>query len=109
MTLRQLQWWDETGIVSPRITGEGHGWRCYTDADCRMVQVVKELRRKGVAIQKIRSMLKKLRECRSAFLIISSPTGRPAVHWCQSATEAVNLIHRLTRPAILLILPGALS
>jgi DNA-binding transcriptional MerR regulator len=55
VSLRQLQWWDERKVVSPRH--EGHR-RIYAAADVIEVSVIAELRRKGFSLQKIRRVLR---------------------------------------------------
>jgi DNA-binding transcriptional MerR regulator len=57
VSLRQLQWWDEQKVVSPRH--EGHR-RVYSAADVIEVTVIAELRRKGFSLQKIRRVLRSL-------------------------------------------------
>ena len=58
VSLRQLQWWDERKIVSPRH--EGHK-RVYLAEEVIEVAVIAELRRKGFSLQKIRRVLRFLR------------------------------------------------
>jgi DNA-binding transcriptional MerR regulator len=55
VSLRQLQWWDERNVVSPRQ--EGHR-RVYLPAEVVEVSVIAELRRKGFSLQKIRRVLR---------------------------------------------------
>src|SRR5438094_8376208 len=55
VSLRQLQWWDERKVVSPRH--EGHR-RVYGAAEVVEITVIAELRRKGFSLQKIRRVLK---------------------------------------------------
>ncbi len=55
VTLRQLQWWDERKVVSPRH--EGHK-RVYRPEEVIEITVIAELRRKGFSLQKIRRVLK---------------------------------------------------
>jgi len=55
VSLRQLQWWDEQKVVSPRH--EGHK-RVYTAPEILEVTVIAELRRKGFSLQKIRRVLR---------------------------------------------------
>jgi len=55
VSLRQLQWWDERKVVSPRH--EGHK-RLYLTAEVVEVTVIAELRRKGFSLQKIRRVLR---------------------------------------------------
>ena len=55
VSLRQLQWWDERKVVSPRH--EGHR-RVYFTAEVIEITVIAELRRKGFSLQKIRRVLR---------------------------------------------------
>lgn len=55
VSLRQLQWWDERKVVSPRH--EGHR-RVYGKGEVIEITVIAELRRKGFSLQKIRRVLR---------------------------------------------------
>ncbi len=55
VSLRQLQWWDERKVVTPRH--EGHR-RLYSPEDVLEIGVIAELRRKGFSLQKIRRVLR---------------------------------------------------
>ena len=55
VSLRQLQWWDERKVVSPRH--QGHR-RVYHLEDVVEITVIAELRRKGFSLQKIRRVLR---------------------------------------------------
>ena len=55
VSLRQLQWWDERKVVSPRH--EGHR-RVYHTEEVLEIAVIAELRRKGFSLQKIRRVLR---------------------------------------------------
>jgi DNA-binding transcriptional MerR regulator len=55
VSLRQLQWWDERKVVSPRH--EGHR-RVYERGDVIEITVIVELQRKGFSLQKIRRVLR---------------------------------------------------
>ncbi|MEP7352401.1 MAG: MerR family transcriptional regulator [Acidobacteriota bacterium] len=59
VSLRQLQWWDEQRVVSPRH--EGHR-RIYFPAEVVEITVIAELRRKGFSLQKIRRVLRFLQK-----------------------------------------------
>ena len=59
VSLRQLQWWDERKVVSPRH--EGHR-RVYYPAEVVEITVIAELRRKGFSLQKIRRVLRFLQK-----------------------------------------------
>jgi DNA-binding transcriptional MerR regulator len=54
VSLRQLQWWDEEKVVSPKH--EGHR-RLYSITEVIEITVIAELRRKGFSLQKIRKVL----------------------------------------------------
>src|ERR1041385_38594 len=51
VSLRQLQWWDEQGVVSPRQDMYG---RAYTRDQVFAVMVLAELRRREFSLQKLR-------------------------------------------------------
>lgn len=57
VSLRQLQWWDEQGVVSPDQRGHK---RLYQIHEVIEVSVITELRRKGISLQKIRRVLRYL-------------------------------------------------
>src|ERR1700674_69140 len=59
VSLRQLQWWDERKVVSPRH--EGHK-RIYLPQEVIEITVIAELRRKGFSLQKIRRVLRFLQK-----------------------------------------------
>ena len=53
ITARQLQWWDEQGIVVP--SREGHR-RLYSLDDLAEMAVIGELRRRGFPLQRVRKV-----------------------------------------------------
>ncbi len=55
ITPRQLQWWDERGVVRP--AREGHR-RLYSLNQLTEVAVICELRRKGISLQGVRKVLR---------------------------------------------------
>jgi DNA-binding transcriptional MerR regulator len=59
VSLRQLQWWDEQGVVSP--VQRGHR-RMYQLHEVVEVALITELRRKGISLQKIRKILRFLKK-----------------------------------------------
>jgi len=59
VTLRQLQWWDERHVVSPRQ--DGHK-RVYMTEEVVEISVIAALRRKGFSLQKIRRVLRFLQK-----------------------------------------------
>ena len=58
LTPRQLQWWDEQGIVVP--AREGHR-RLYSAEDLAELSILSDLRRRGFSLQRIRRMIGLLR------------------------------------------------
>jgi DNA-binding transcriptional MerR regulator len=54
ITLRQLQWWDERGMVVPRR--EGHR-RLYSLEDLAEIAVICELRQRGLSLQRVRKVM----------------------------------------------------
>jgi DNA-binding transcriptional MerR regulator len=59
VSLRQLQWWDERNVVSPKQ--DGHK-RIYMPEEVVEISVIAELRRKGFSLQKIRRVLRFLQK-----------------------------------------------
>lgn len=59
VSLRQLQWWDERNVVSPRQTGHR---RVYAPQEVVEVSVIAALRKKGFSLQKIRRVLRYLQK-----------------------------------------------
>src|ERR1044072_7945653 len=59
VSLRQLQWWDERSVVSPRQ--DGHK-RVYMPEGVGEISVIAERRRKGFSLQKIRRVLRFLQK-----------------------------------------------
>ncbi len=59
ITPRQLQWWDERGIVTPQREGRR---RLYSADDVTEVAVICALRRKGFPLQRVRRIMKFLQK-----------------------------------------------
>ena len=59
ISARQLQWWDERGIVMP--ARHGHR-RIYSFEDLTEVAVIRELRRKGFSLQRMRKVVRFLKK-----------------------------------------------
>jgi DNA-binding transcriptional MerR regulator len=71
---RQLQWWDERGIVVP--AREGH-MRVYSLDDLAEVAVICELRERGFSLQKIRGVIR----------FLQRELGRRLVETVRAASE----------------------
>ncbi len=59
ITARQLQWWDERGIVAPRR--QGHR-RIYVWHELVTVAVICQLRRRGFSLQRMRKVIRFLQQ-----------------------------------------------
>ena len=84
VSLRQLQWWDERKVVSPRQ--DGHK-RIYLPEEVVEISVIAELRRKGFSLQKIRRVMRFLQrdmgrrlERGAVFVVGHSPAHGRQVH-----------------------------
>lgn len=59
ITARQLQWWDERGIVVP--SRDGHR-RLYSIDDLAEVSIICDLRRRGFSLQRVRKVMRLLQK-----------------------------------------------
>jgi DNA-binding transcriptional MerR regulator len=59
ITARQLQWWDERGIVVPKH--QGHR-RVYSWDELATVAVICQLRRRGFSLQRVRKVIRFLQQ-----------------------------------------------
>jgi DNA-binding transcriptional MerR regulator len=55
VSARQLQWWDERGVVKPERIGHR---RLYTMQNLTEIAVICELRRKGFPLQRVRKVMR---------------------------------------------------
>lgn len=55
ITARQLQWWDERGVVKPERVGHR---RLYSMQNLTEMAVIRELRRKGFSLQEVRKVMR---------------------------------------------------
>ena len=83
VSLRQLQWWDEQGVVSPAQQGHKRLYQIHEVVD---VAVINELRSKGMSLQKIRRMIKFLHAGIGKSLFDSAYSGRE-VHLLTDGTN----------------------
>lgn len=100
VSLRQLQWWDERKVVSPRH--EGHR-RLYLGPDVIEVAIIAELRRKGFSLQKIRRVLRFMqKEMDKRQAEILSPDGD-----LHLLTDGKNIYLEHSRDRVIDLLKGA--
>jgi DNA-binding transcriptional MerR regulator len=59
ISARQLQWWDERGIVAPARRGHR---RIYNWDELVTVAVIKQLRRRGFSLQRMRKVIRFLQQ-----------------------------------------------
>jgi DNA-binding transcriptional MerR regulator len=106
VSLRQLQWWDEQRVVSPRH--EGHK-RVYAMEEVLEISMIAELRRKGFSLQKIRRVLKlmqkemakRLGQILSGEKDIHLLTDGKSIHLEDSPEQIVDLLKSSRQPMFL--------
>ncbi|HTV65567.1 MAG TPA: MerR family transcriptional regulator [Bryocella sp.] len=111
---RQLQWWDERGIVVPER--EGHR-RLYSPDDLAEVAVICELRQRGFSLQKIRRVLRFLHKEIGARLV-ETVAGTSEYHLLtdgrhiyleHSARGVVDLLKNARQPMLTVCLSDTLQ
>ena len=106
VSLRQLQWWDERSVVSPRQ--DGHK-RIYSPEEVVEISVIAELRRKGFSLQKIRRVLrflqkdmgKRLSEALSATSEIHLLTDGKSIYLEETPDRIIDLLKNARQPMFL--------
>jgi DNA-binding transcriptional MerR regulator len=106
VTLRQLQWWDERGILSPQQQGRR---RLYESAGAIGMMVFAELRRKGLSLQKIRRLTRTVRreiERRQGDLLTGRSelfllTDGKSTYFEDQPARVIDLLKRSRRPLLL--------
>jgi DNA-binding transcriptional MerR regulator len=106
VSLRQLQWWDERNVVSPRQ--DGHK-RVYAREEVVEISVIAELRRKGFSLQKIRRVLrflqkdmgKRLSEALDASSEIHLLTDGKTIYLEDAPNHIINLLKNARQPMFL--------
>src|SRR2546428_10931384 len=106
VSLRQLQWWDERKVVSPRH--EGHR-RVYFPNEVIEITVIAELRRKGFSLQKIRRVLrflqremnKKLIDVTQSVSDLHLVTDGKSIYLADQHERIINLFKNARQPMFL--------
>ena len=109
ITLRQLQWWDERGIVVP--AREGHR-RLYAMEDLVEVAVICELRRRGFSLQRVRKVMrflqrefgKRLAETVSGASDYHLLTDGTSLYLETSARQIVDILKNARQPMLAICL-----
>jgi DNA-binding transcriptional MerR regulator len=106
VSLRQLQWWDERNVVSPRQ--DGHK-RIYMPEEVVEISVIAELRRKGFSLQKIRRVLrflqkdmgKRLSEAISSQSDVHLLTDGKSIYMEEAPDRIIDLLKNAKQPMFL--------
>lgn len=106
VSLRQLQWWDERSVVSPRQ--DGHK-RIYMPEEVVEISVIAELRRKGFSLQKIRRVLrflqkdmgKRLSEAMAAPSDVHLLTDGKSIYLEEAPNRVIDLLKNARQPMFL--------
>lgn len=109
ITLRQLQWWDERGIVTPARSGHK---RLYSLEDLSEVAVICELRGRGFSLQRVRKVVRFLQREFSRRLAetVSSAsdyhllTDGTQLYLETSAQQIVNILKNSRQPMLTICL-----
>jgi DNA-binding transcriptional MerR regulator len=112
ITPRQLQWWDERGIVVP--AREGHR-RLYSMEDLAEVAVICELRQRGFSLQRVRKVMrflqrefsKRLAETVSGTSDYHLLTDGKTLYLETSARQIVDILKNSRQPMLSICLSDA--
>ena len=110
---RQLQWWDEQGIVSPARQGR---CRLYSFADLTEISVICELRRKGFSLQRVRTVLrflqrelgKRLVETLSSSADVHLLTDGKHIYLETSTRQVIDILKNARQPLLTVCLSDTL-
>ncbi len=114
ITARQLQWWDERGVVRPQRQGRN---RFYSMADLAEVTVICELRDKGFSLQRIRKIMrflqrefgKRLVETVSGASEYHLLTDGTKIYLENSAHEIIDILKSARQPIFTVCLTDAVK
>jgi DNA-binding transcriptional MerR regulator len=106
VSLRQLQWWDERNVVSPRQ--DGHK-RVYMMEEVVEISVIAELRRKAFSLQKIRRVLrflqkdmgKRLSEALASSSDVPLLTDGKSIYLEETPNRIIDLLKNAKQPMFL--------
>jgi DNA-binding transcriptional MerR regulator len=109
ITPRQLQWWDERGIVTPSRAGHK---RLYSLEDLSEVAVICELRERGFSLQRVRKVIrflqrefsKRLAEAVSGTSDYHLLTDGTQLYLETSAQQIVNILKNSRQPMLAICL-----
>jgi DNA-binding transcriptional MerR regulator len=114
ITARQLQWWDERGVVRPERQGRN---RFYSMADLAEVTVICELRDKGFSLQRIRKIMRFLQR-EFGRRLVETVSGASEYHLLtdgkkiyleDSAHEIIDILKNARQPIFTICLTDAVK
>jgi DNA-binding transcriptional MerR regulator len=103
ITARQLQWWDERGLVVPSRQGRN---RVYSRDDLAEIAVLSELRRKGFSLQSVRKIMRFLQKELGKRLVETVTSGSEyhlltdgrQIYLENSANEIIDILKNARQP-----------
>lgn len=114
ITPRQLQWWDERGLVVPSRQGRN---RLYSMDDLAEVAVLCQLRRKGFSLQRVRKVMrflqrelgKRLVETVTAGADYHLLTDGKRIYLENSDKEVIDILKNARQPILAICLSDAVK
>ena len=114
ITARQLQWWDERGVVRPERQGRN---RFYSMTDLAEVTVICELRDKGFSLQRIRKIMRFLQREFGRSLVETVSAGSEyhlltdgkKIYLENSAHEIIDILKNARQPIFTVCLTDAVK
>ena len=112
ITARQLQWWDERGLVVPARQGRN---RLYTSDDLAEIAVLSELRRKGFSLQRVRKIMRFLQKELGRRLVETVTSGSEyhlltdgkQIYLEDSANEIIDILKNSKQPIMSICISDA--
>ena len=112
ITPRQLQWWDERGLVVPQRDGRN---RLYTMDDLAEIAVLCQLRKKGFSLQRVRKIMRYLQRELGKRLVETVTAGSDyhlltdgkRIYLENSAHEVIDILKNSRQPMLGICLSDA--
>jgi DNA-binding transcriptional MerR regulator len=112
ITPRQLQWWDERGIVVPAREGRN---RLYSMDDLAEIAVVCQLRKKGFSLQRVRKIMRYLQRELGKRLVETVTAGSDyhlltdgkRIYLENSANQVIDILKNSRQPIMAVCLSDA--
>jgi DNA-binding transcriptional MerR regulator len=114
ITARQLQWWDERGLVVPARQGRN---RLYSSDDLAEIAVLSELRRKGFSLQRVRKIMRFIQRELGKRLVETVTRGSEfhlltdgkQIYLEDSANEIIDILKNARQPIMSICLSDAVK